>query len=325
MKRSMRALAALLLWLAAAWGFAGPPEFFIPEVLYPDEAPRGGALSGGALVCEPIAGLQVVLANRAGVVVSSASGFALDASGGLWAFLLALPSTMPGGEYTLSLEAQAPSGGLSFTFVGALRVAATEFRSEQIQFDKALSSLMTEPDPKKEEEMRRLRAELEVFRPEDVLYVGALRQPLEGARLTSSFADRRRYLYADGGSSLSLHNGLDLAAPVGTPVLACGEGRVVLAEERLLTGNSVVLEHLPGVYSLYYHLSQIAVHPGQEVQAGERIGAVGMTGLATGPHLHWELRVNGQPVDPRGFLEQPLVDKSRYLGIIEGLSRNERR
>jgi murein DD-endopeptidase MepM/ murein hydrolase activator NlpD len=322
---AVRLLAALLLYLAAAGAFAGPPAFFIPEVLYPAEAPRGGALSGCALACEPIAGLQVVLENPAGQAVSAARGFSLEDSGGLWAFLLALPSTLPGGQYTLRLEAQAPEGGLRFSFVGSVQVSPTEFLSEQIHFDKALSQLMTEPDPQKQEEQRRLRFELEAFRPEAVFHLGAFRQPLGGARLTSGFADRRRYLYADGGSSLSLHNGLDLAAPVGTPVLSCGAGRVVMAEDRLLTGKSVLLEHLPGVYSLYYHLSELAVRAGQEVQAGERIGAVGMTGLATGPHLHWELRVNGQPVDPRGFLEQPLVDKSRYLSIIEGLSQNEGR
>ena len=320
MRRSVRGLAALLLLLAAAWSFAEPAAVFVPEVLYPDEAPRGGALSGCALASEPIAGLQAVLEDRAGEAVSAGRGFALDGSGDLWAFLLALPSTLPGGDYTLRLEAAAPEGGLRFSFIGTVRVSATEFRSEQIRFDQALSRLMTEPDRLKEEEQRRLRAELETFRPDAVFYMGAFRQPVEGARLTSSFADRRRYLYSDGGASMSLHNGLDLAAPVGTPVLACGAGRVVMAEERLLTGNSVVLEHLPGVYSLYYHLSQLAVREGQDVEAGQRIGAVGMTGLATGPHLHWEMRVNGQPVDPRGFLERPLVDKSRYLSIIEELS-----
>jgi murein DD-endopeptidase MepM/ murein hydrolase activator NlpD len=61
------------------------------------------------------------------------------------------------------------------------------------------------------------------------------------------------------------------------------------------------------------------------VQAGERIGAVGMTGLATGPHLHWELRVNDWPVDPRVYLARPLVDKSRYSSILEELYRDERR
>jgi len=326
MRRFVRLPAALLLWLAAAWSFAGPPAaIFVPEVLYPGEAPRGGALSGCALAGEPITRLEAVLEDSAGAAVSAGRGFALDDSGGLWAFLLALPSTLPGGDYTLRLDAGGAAGGLKFSFVGSVHVSATGFRSEQIRFDQGLSRLMTEPDPQKEEELRRLRAELEVFRPEAVRFTDRFRLPLEGARLTASFADRRRYLYADGGSSLSLHNGLDLAAPVGTPVAACGAGRVVMAEERLLTGNSVVLEHLPGVYSLYYHLSAIAVRAGQDVEAGERIGAVGMTGLATGPHLHWELRVNGQPVDPRSFLEQPLVDKSRYLSIIEVLSQEERR
>jgi murein DD-endopeptidase MepM/ murein hydrolase activator NlpD len=255
--------------------------------------------------------------------VCSARGFALDPAAQIWGFLLALPSTLPGGEYSLRLE----GGGaeVRFAHAGLVRVAATGFSSEKIRFDRSLSALMTAPDPRKEEESRRLRAELQVFRPEAVRHTGTLLLPVAGGRQTAAFADRRQYLYADGGSSQSLHNGVDLAAPVGTPVLACGAGRVVLATERLLSGKTVVLEHLPGVYTLYFHLSELEVAEGQEVQAGARIGAVGMTGLATGPHLHWEMRVNAAPVDPRVYLGRPLIDKSRYSSIMEELYRDERR
>jgi murein DD-endopeptidase MepM/ murein hydrolase activator NlpD len=317
-------LAAFLL-LAAASALSAAPGVLVPVALYPGEAARGEALSGAVLSEEGLTWLAVALADRAGVPVSSARGFALDEAGKVWSFLLALPSTLRGGEYSLRLEGGAPAGVVRFTHGGAVRVTATVYSSQSIRFDQGLSRLLTAPDPKKEEELRSLRAELEVFRPEAVRHTGKLLPPLEAARLSSGFADRREYLYADGGSSLSLHNGVDLAAAEGTPVTACGSGRVVLAAERVLTGKSVVLEHLPGVYSLYFHLSELAVLQGQDVQAGQRIGAVGMTGLATGPHLHWELRVNAQPVDPRAFLARPLVDKSRYYSIMEELYRDERR
>ncbi len=317
-----RPLFAILL-AALAPALAAAPAASAPVVLCPGEGARGEALSGAVLNEEGLAWLVAELQDSAGQTVSTGRGFALDPVGQVWGFLVALPSTLPGGEYSLRLEGEGEQ--VRFAHTGPVRVAATAFSSEKIHFDRNLTRLMTAPDPQKEEELRRLRAVLEAFRPEAVHHTGPLLSPVAAARQTAAFADRREYLYADGGSSLSLHNGVDLAAPVGTPVLACGSGRVVLAGERLVSGKTVVLEHLPGVFSLYFHLSELAVAEGQEVQAGERIGAVGMTGLATGPHLHWELRVNDWPVDPRVYLARPLVDKSRYYGILEELYRDERR
>jgi murein DD-endopeptidase MepM/ murein hydrolase activator NlpD len=316
-------LLSVLLLAAPAPALIAAPGARIPVAVYPSEGARGEALAGAALSEEPLGWLSAELRGPAGETVSSARGFALDPAGQVWGFLLALPSTLPGGDYCLRLEGG--GGEVRFAHTGEVRVAATAFSSEKIKFDRDLSRLMTAADPQKEEELRRLRAELEAFRPEAVRHAGPLLSPLAGARQTAAFADRREYLYADGGSSLSLHNGVDLAAPVGTPVLACGSGLVVLAGERLMSGKTVVLEHLPGVFSLYFHLSELAVAEGQEVQAGERIGAVGMTGLATGPHLHWELRVNACPVDPRAYLARPLIDKSRFNSILEELYRDERR
>jgi murein DD-endopeptidase MepM/ murein hydrolase activator NlpD len=327
MKRILAALASrplfAILLAALAPAVIAAPGARVPLALYPAEGARGEALTGAALSEEGLAWLTAELRDPVGETVSFGRGFALDPAGQIWGFLLALPSTLPGGEYFLRLEGGGPQ--VRFAHGGAVRVAATAFNSQKIHFDRNLSRLMTAPDPQKEEELRRLRAELEAFRPEAVHHTGPLLSPLAEARQTAAFADRREYLYADGGSSLSLHNGVDLAAPVGTPVVACGSGRVVLAGERLLSGKTVVLEHLPGVFSLYFHLSELAVVEGQEVQAGEQLGAVGMTGLATGAHLHWELRVNACPVDPRVYLERPLVDKSLYYSILEELYRDERR
>jgi murein DD-endopeptidase MepM/ murein hydrolase activator NlpD len=104
--------------------------------------------------------------------------------------------------------------------------------------------------------------------------------------------------------------------PTGTEVRACGPGKVVLAGFRIVTGNSVVLEHLPGVYSLYYHLDKIEVSEGSMVDAGTVLGLSGATGLATGPHLHWEIRVSGENTDPDAFLGRPILDKDAILAKI---------
>jgi murein DD-endopeptidase MepM/ murein hydrolase activator NlpD len=91
---------------------------------------------------------------------------------------------------------------------------------------------------------------------------------------------------------------------------------VVLARNRIVTGNSVIIEHLPGVYSLYYHLDSIDAAEGAIVAAGERLGLSGATGLATGPHLHWEIRVSGENTDPDILMARPVLDKDALLSRL---------
>ena len=98
-----------------------------------------------------------------------------------------------------------------------------------------------------------------------------------------------------------LHAGLDTAAPTGTPIYACWGGRVAVAGWQGGYGNAVVIDHGGGQATLYAHQSVIAVSVGQAVNAGQLIGYVGSTGNSTGPHLHFEVRVNGTPVDPAPY------------------------
>jgi murein DD-endopeptidase MepM/ murein hydrolase activator NlpD len=100
------------------------------------------------------------------------------------------------------------------------------------------------------------------------------------------------------------HYGLDLAAPTGTPVLAPAPGIVLAAGQAGSCGIHVLLQHALRLTTLYCHLSETAVRAGEPVLAGERLGGVGATGLATGPHLHFEVHVNGRPVDPAAWLRQ---------------------
>lgn len=118
--------------------------------------------------------------------------------------------------------------------------------------------------------------------------------PLEG-RDTSGFGAPRRY---GVGGNVSYHQGADLAAPTGTPILATNHGVVRVAGFYPIKGGLVVLDHGQGVTSLYFHQSAIDVAVGDVVVRGDVIGRVGSTGLSTGPHLHWEMRVDGVPSDP---------------------------
>lgn len=122
-----------------------------------------------------------------------------------------------------------------------------------------------------------------------------------GGVFTSGFADARRYVV---GGPVSFHNGLDLAAPAGTPVAATNSGRVLVAGSYPIKGGWVMIDHGAGIASHYFHLSSVAVEPGQRVARGEIIGEVGSTGLSTGPHLHWEMRVHGDPSSPLAWVDR---------------------
>lgn len=118
---------------------------------------------------------------------------------------------------------------------------------------------------------------------------------------TSPYGTRRSY---NGGPYASFHSGQDFGAPAGITVTAPGDGIVVLAEPLNVRGNAVVIDHGAGIFSGYWHLSENFMTAGQVVKVGDPLGLVGTTGLSTGNHLHWELRIYGVAVDPLQFLEE---------------------
>ncbi len=122
-------------------------------------------------------------------------------------------------------------------------------------------------------------------------------RPVQGG-ITSPFGPRLHPILG----RVIIHTGDDLAAGMGTPIHACRAGTVVIAGPQGGYGNATVIDDGGGMGTLYGHQSRIAVTVGQHVDAGQVIGYVGMTGLATGPHLHFEVRIHGNPVDPTSYL-----------------------
>lgn len=130
------------------------------------------------------------------------------------------------------------------------------------------------------------------------LWKGAFIAPVEG-KPQHTFG-RRRLI---NGKPKRAHTGEDISAPVGTPILATNHGKVVLVADFFFNGRSVVIDHGLGLFSMYFHLSEVDVIEGQEVSGGKQIGRVGESGRVTGPHLHWGMRLNNATVNPYVFVE----------------------
>jgi murein DD-endopeptidase MepM/ murein hydrolase activator NlpD len=127
----------------------------------------------------------------------------------------------------------------------------------------------------------------------EMLWDQSFSVPIPGETGTN-FGHRRIF----NGQPRAPHAGADLRAKTGTPIQSTNRGRVVLAKSLFFTGNTVILDHGLGVYSLYAHLSRIDVKPGDMVSNGQLLGLAGATGRVTGPHLHWGMRMQGARVDP---------------------------
>ena len=139
--------------------------------------------------------------------------------------------------------------------------------------------------------------------PSSPLWEGSFMKPVPG-EVIGPFG-RRSVI---NGHPRSPHTGVDLRGKKGTPIKAINDGRVVLTGDHFFSGLSVVIDHGGGIQSMYFHMDKIQVQDGEMVAKGAVIGSVGSTGRATGPHLHWGVRVNGARIDP-----SQLVDKSSQL------------
>ncbi|HXY90958.1 MAG TPA: M23 family metallopeptidase, partial [Acidimicrobiia bacterium] len=128
---------------------------------------------------------------------------------------------------------------------------------------------------------------------------GMFIRPIPGAPITSGFGYRTDPITGQQ----SFHPGIDFGASCGTPIHAAGNGQIVSAGfDSGGYGNMTIIDHGGGIATLYGHQSSIAVSTGQTVTQGQVIGYVGTTGRSTGCHLHWEVRVNGNPVNPLPYL-----------------------
>lgn len=157
---------------------------------------------------------------------------------------------------------------------------------------------MTAAKDAQEAQTKAAREAAKVNKNTNASMMEAFGNPLPGGRLTSGFGPRKSFTTDNGARASSFHAGIDLAAPIGTPVLAAMDGIVKFAGMVNGYGNQLQLDHGAGTQTRYSHLNSFSVRDGQAVTKGQQIGTVGQTGNATGPHLDYQVRVNGKPVDP---------------------------
>ena len=172
----------------------------------------------------------------------------------------------------------------------AERALFAEARSRTDELEERLAALRAESDTIGN--ILRLRGAGTGSRP------GSLEPPIPFAAVTSRFGPRTHPILG----TVRNHTGIDLRGSTGTPVRAAGAGEVILAGVRGGYGNTVVIGHGGNLATLNAHLSSVLVSPGQTVRPGQVVGLVGSTGMSTGPHLHFEVRINGTPVDPLPYL-----------------------
>ena len=217
------------------------------------------------------------------------------AGAGRWAALLGVDFEAAPGGRTIRVEGDA-ADGRKVAVPAELRVVSRKFAVQRLTVDPKF----VEPPPEEKERIERDRAAFARAFASSVpgrLWSGSFRRPTEG-EIRGNFGARRVY----NGRTRSRHAGLDVAAASGAPVRASAGGRVALAGDFYFSGGSVVLDHGDGLFTMYFHLSRLDVKDGDVVAAGQRIGAVGATGRATGPHLHWAARLLGARVDPAALL-----------------------
>lgn len=199
------------------------------------------------------------------------------------------------GRYTLQL---AGSGSQPWRpFQQDVPIISSGFGVQQITVDETLSALL---DPQIRAQEDNFLATIYNQSSDTQAWTGLFQYPVTTTVVTAGYGDGRSY---NGGPVDIYHTGVDFAGGVGTSILAPANGVVVFADVLELRGNTLILDHGLGVMTAYFHLSEIFVAVDDLVTVGQPIGAGGSTGLSTGPHLHWDVRVNGVAVNGLQWVE----------------------
>jgi len=275
-------LAALVFTLAQA--APAPPAISVTA--------KARSLQPGEVVALTIATAEPASAVHVRAFDHDAQPFRVDPK--TWRVLVGIDLETAPRAYLAAIAADTAAGPLHSTY--SIVVKPKTFDTRTLTVDDAFVNPPASVTKRIEDEAVLLSSLWAHVTPERLWTSPFIRPVAEAAN--SAFGKRSVF----NGQARSPHTGADFESPAGTPVHAPSEGRVVVARELYYTGNTVILDHGLGLYSLFAHFSEIDVHDKDLVSQGQVLGKVGATGRVTGPHLHWAIRLNGARVDPLSLI-----------------------
>lgn len=219
---------------------------------------------------------------------------AFGAGAQTWQALIGIDVDARSGPYTIDVEARADA--VVYREKLPLRVRPRTFPVRRLQVDPSFVNPPPEAERRIADEARLLNG-LWTTSAASRLWSGRFVRPVPG-RSSSRFGAQSIFNKEARGR----HSGEDFSGDEGTPVVAPNAGRIALAQDLYFSGQTVVIDHGLGLFSLLAHLSAIDVEGGEAVTTGQQIGRLGATGRVTGPHLHWAVRLNGTRIDPSSLL-----------------------
>lgn len=205
-----------------------------------------------------------------------------------WRAIVGIDLDVKPGPYVLTVE----PGGQAYD----LQVLPKRFRTRRLSVDEAFVTPPPAEQPRIEREAALLAATWKASSTSRLWTTGFVRPVADKAN--SAFGTRSIF----NGKARNPHGGADFLSGAGTPVHAPNSGRIVIARNLYYSGNTVIIDHGFGVFSMLAHLSRIDVHEGESAVPGQIVGLVGATGRVTGPHLHWAVRAGDARVDPLSLL-----------------------
>lgn len=266
------AVAFLLGGIPAAWSDQPAGSFVVPD------KPRPGEIARFSLILPPgVRGGEVSLDGR------TLPGFV---TGGILNVYMGIDLDVKPGPHEVSYKMGSVSGSWQ------LEIGPREFASEALTVEPKYTDLDKATLDRVGKERARL-AKIWKSVTAKKLWAKSFIKPAAGPN-GSPFGLRRIF----NSKPRSPHSGLDIKAPAGSTIYASNSGVVVLASELFFTGNTVVIDHGLGLYTIYAHMSRIDVKEGKSVERSQQLGLVGATGRVTGPHLHWAVKLGGARVDP---------------------------
>lgn len=270
-------------------GYQPPRQ--LPAGLLSLEVSRAPGQPGQALAIRGLASIDSMVTAR-----FSGNQFHIARQGSHFVAVIGTGAFFPPGQYDLDVSV-AGQPGWSQPWL----IVPGEWTFEEVTYTGAAAAISGESIRLERERLAETWSQYD----EQPYWIGQFSEPLESyLDISSRYGARRSY---NGGPYDRYHEGLDFSAYGGTPVIAPAAGIIVLAEELTARGGAVIINHGLGIYSGYYHLSEVVAVTGSFVSAGDNIGLVGSTGLSTGNHLHWDFLISGTWVDPAGWLEMDLA------------------